>query len=49
MLVLRALELVAAFAAIAAPALAQDHSSEQSEAQINGRPFSSFTPAIVPY
>lgn len=34
MLVLRALQLVAAFAAIATPALAQDHTSEESESQI---------------
>lgn len=39
MLVLRALELVAAFAAITAPALAQNHTSEESEAQITGLPF----------
>jgi hypothetical protein len=49
MLVLRALELVAAFAAIVTPALAQDHTSEQSEAQISGRPFFFFAPAIIPY
>ena len=39
MSVLRAIGLVVAFAAIVTPALAQDHSSEQSEAQISGRPF----------
>ena len=48
MSVLRALELVVAFAAIAAPAIAQDHTSEQSEAQISGRPSFFFAQAIIP-
>lgn len=39
MFVLCARGLVAAFAALATTVLAQDHTSEQSEAQITGPPF----------
>jgi hypothetical protein len=48
MLVLRTLELVAAFAAITAPALAQNHTSEASEAQITGLPFSALRRPLFP-
>ena len=45
MLVLRARELFAAFAVVVTSVLAQDHSSEQSEAQITGLPYP-FAPAF---